>query len=81
MNTLTPSPACPQNFPFPFYGITQSPFLFLLLIAVLIAELALKGYALWKAGNNKDKVWFVCLFIFNTMGILPLVYLFIKRKR
>ncbi|OYT40731.1 hypothetical protein B6U80_02425 [Candidatus Pacearchaeota archaeon ex4484_26] len=34
-----------------------------------------KGIALWKSGRNNQLVWFICLFIFNTLGILPIIYL------
>jgi hypothetical protein len=55
-----------------------------MVIAVIIAiDFILKGIALWKAGNRKDLGWFVALFIFNTAGILPAIYLlfFQKKKR
>jgi hypothetical protein len=34
-----------------------------------------KGIGLWKAGRNNQLQWFVALLIFNTAGILPIVYL------
>jgi len=34
-----------------------------------------KGLALWFAGKHRQKAWFVVLFIFNTLGILPIIYL------
>jgi len=58
--------------------------IFWMVIAVIIAiDFILKGIALWKAGNRKDLGWFVALFIFNTAGILPAIYLlfFQKKKR
>jgi methionyl-tRNA synthetase len=57
---------------------------FWLAIAVLIAfDFILKGIALWKAGNQKQLGWFIALFILNTAGILPIIYLlfFQKKKR
>ena len=35
-----------------------------------------KGIALWRAGRNAHLVWFIVLFIFNTLGILPIIYIF-----
>ncbi len=35
-----------------------------------------KAIALWRAGRNGSLAWFVCLFIFNTLGILPIIYIF-----
>jgi methionyl-tRNA synthetase len=58
--------------------------IFWMVIAVIIAiDFVLKGIALWKAGNRKDLGWFVALFILNTAGILPAIYLlfFQKKKR
>lgn len=54
-------------------------------IAVLIT-LALwsavwKGFALWRAGRNNDPGWFIVMCIFNTAGILEILYLFVFSKR
>ena len=38
--------------------------------------MAWKGIVLWKAGRNGHLVWFIVLFIFNTLGILPIIYTF-----
>ncbi len=51
------------------------------LIIITILILFLKGTALYKAAQLKDKVWFWVLLIFNTAGILPLIYLYMKRKK
>lgn len=41
-----------------------------------------KGIALWRAGGNKHLVWFICIFIFNTLGILEIIYIFgFSRKK
>ena len=34
-----------------------------------------KGIALWKSGRNNHLVWFIFILIFNTAGILPIIYL------
>jgi hypothetical protein len=56
-----------------------------LLIVLIAWETAWKGVALWRAGKNAHLAWFVCLFIFNTLGILPIIYIFAfsekKKKR
>lgn len=44
-------------------------------------ELILKGFALWRAARRGDKVWYIAILIFNTLGLLPLVYLIITRKK
>jgi hypothetical protein len=40
-----------------------------------------KGFALWRAARRKQKGWFICLFIFNTAGILEILYLFVFSKK
>jgi len=46
-------------------------------LPILVAwEMAWKGVALWRAGRNRQLAWFICLFIFNTAGILPIIYIF-----
>ena len=34
-----------------------------------------KLIALWKSARNAQMAWFVCLAIFNTVGILPILYI------
>jgi len=35
-----------------------------------------KGFALWRAARNSHLAWFICIAIFNTVGILPIIYIF-----
>jgi len=42
-------------------------------------ELAWKGFALWYSAGKKQTIWFICILIFNTIGILPIVYLLIYK--
>ena len=52
-----------------------------LLVAILIWSLFWKGFALWKAAQLSQKVWFVIILIANTFGILEIIYLyFVARK-
>ncbi len=63
-----------------------SPILFYTIILplfslLLVWTLVWKAIAVWHAAGRKDKKWFIALFIFNTVGILDLIYLFrILRK-
>ncbi|TKJ17941.1 hypothetical protein CEE44_02955 [Candidatus Woesearchaeota archaeon B3_Woes] len=50
-----------------------------ILIIFSLWELFWKGFALWYSARDKQKVWFVCILIFNTIGILPIVYLLIHK--
>lgn len=44
------------------------------LVPLFIWSMAWKGVALWKCGKNNQLAWFVVLFIVNTLGILPIIY-------
>lgn len=59
--------------------ILKSVFPFL---AFLIAwELVWKIIAMYKAGQQKELWWFICIFIFNTFGLLPIIYLLIDSMK
>lgn len=61
------------------YYVTNFAWLFALLI---IWTMIWKGLALWKAATNRQSVWFIILFIINTLGILDIIYLFaVKTKK
>ena len=56
--------------------------LWLVMPLVLAWSVAWKGIALWRAGRNDDLAWFIVLFIVNTAGILPIIYIFaFSRKK
>jgi len=42
---------------------------------VVVWSLAWKGIALWRAAQNGHLGWFIALFILNTAGILPIIYI------
>ena len=48
--------------------------LIILLVIIVIFDVVLKGIGMWKAARRSQTVWFVCLLIFNTAGILPVIY-------
>lgn len=54
---------------------------FSLLTVLFVLEMILKGYAMWRAAQNKQMIWFIALFIFNTLGILPLLYIFVFQNK
>lgn len=39
-----------------------------------------KGFALWKAAKKGAKVWFILIFVVNTMGLLEILYIFLLNK-
>ncbi len=40
-----------------------------------------KLIGMWKAGRNNDLAWFICIAVFNTMGILPIIYILINKNK
>lgn len=48
---------------------------------LLLWTLVWKGFALYRAGANRSPGWFVALLVFNTLGILEILYLFVFSKR
>ena len=53
-------------------------FLWIVLPLVLL-ELGLKGWALWRAARMGKSVWFVVLLVINSVGILPAIFLLITQ--
>ena len=50
--------------------------------AAVLWDLIWKGFALWNAAKGDKTGWFIALIIFNTVGILPILYLlFFKSER
>ena len=54
----------------------------LLLLPLIIWQTVWKGIGLWKSGRNNQLGWFIAMFIFNTAGILPIIYIaFFQKKK
>ena len=52
----------------------------ILCICLAIRDLVRKAIALYRAWQNSHKVRFIFIFIFNTCGILPIIYLLLNKK-
>jgi len=53
-----------------------------LIVVLGLWDLVWKAIAMWKASRNNQLGWYICLLVFNTLGILPMVYVFlIKNKK
>jgi hypothetical protein len=56
----------------------KGPLLVLFIIAIVLLAIwdgVWKLIALWKSARHNQLAWFICLAIFNTAGILPIIYL------
>jgi hypothetical protein len=51
------------------------------IIIVAIWDTVWKLIAMWKAARNKHLAWFICIFIFNTIGILPIIYILLYKEK
>lgn len=58
-----------------------NPIIITLIVIVAIWDAIWKLIGLWKSARNNDLVWFVCIAIFNTLGILPIIYILSKKKK
>jgi len=48
----------------------------LILLLIIFWVLPWKGVALWRSARNGQKWWFIVLLVFNTLAILPIIYIF-----
>lgn len=51
------------------------------IIILALWEVVWKVIAMWKSARNNHLAWFICIAVFNTLGILPIVYIFTHRKK
>ncbi len=63
-----------------FSVFLSSPFNQPYVYALLVADLILRGLALYKSARQEQKIWFIALLIVNTLGVLPLVYLVLQKR-
>lgn len=61
--------------PWMSYG---APFMGLLIPLVLL-DLGLKGWGMWRAARMGKNVWFVALLVVNSLGILPAIFLLLTK--
>jgi methionyl-tRNA synthetase len=50
--------------------------MFWVILLLALWTLPWKGVALWRSAGNKQLAWFICIFIFNTLAILEIIYIF-----
>lgn len=58
-----------------------APRFVILCIVLTIFDFIMKWIAMYKAGTRRQVARFVCLFIFNTCGILPIIYLLVNKDK
>jgi len=63
--------------PFPVWNAL----VFTMVIIGALWEVVWKGIALWRAARNGHQIWFIFLLIVNSVGILPIIYIFFFSKK
>ena len=61
----------------------KTPLMVLIISVVVLLAIwdgVWKLIALWKSARNNQLAWFICLAIFNTVGILPILYILCFQK-
>jgi len=61
-------------------GILCNTWFIIFLVIVAIWDSIWKLIALWKSARKNQLAWFICIAIFNTVGILPIIYILISKK-
>jgi sorbitol-specific phosphotransferase system component IIC len=51
------------------------------IMILIIWEVIWKLIAMWKSARNNHLVWFVCIALINTAGILPIVYILMHKNK
>ncbi|MDK2852131.1 MAG: hypothetical protein PWQ38_396 [Proteiniphilum sp.] len=63
-------------------SLANLPIWVIIVIVVLaLFDAVMKVIAMWKSARNNHLVWFIFIAIFNTVGILPIVYLVLHGKK
>ena len=50
------------------------------IILAIAWSLPWKSWGLWKAARNKQRIWFMSMIIIQSVGILPILYIFFFQK-
>ena len=61
----------------------KGPLLVAFIIAIVLIAIwdgVWRRIALWKSARNGQLAWFICLSIFSTAGILPILYILVFQK-
>jgi hypothetical protein len=64
------------------YLFKESPSgIWAVVLVLSILEIVLRGIALWRSAQKGQKWWFIFLLLVNSLGVLPLIYLFMMRDK
>ncbi len=64
--------------------LQQNPWLIWVILIVAVWKLTWYGFAIYRSVEKKQKAWFVvlfvCAFVLNDLGLLPILYLILNKK-
>ena len=62
----------------------SGPLLALFIIVIVLLAVwdgVWKLIAMWKSARHGQLAWYICLAIFNTVGILPILYILLFQRK
>jgi len=62
----------------------SGPLLALFIIVIVLLAVwdgVWKLIAMWKSARHGQLAWYICLAIFNTVGVLPILYILLFQKQ
>jgi hypothetical protein len=64
-----------------YFSFLNSPAFPYVMAALTIWDLFWRGKALWRAAKNNSLYWFIALLVVNSLGILPIIYIYFFSKK
>jgi len=65
-----------------FHQLIEAHFWLLpIIIFLFVWDTVWKIIAMWKSARNNQLAWYILIIILNTVGILPIIYLWLQRKK
>jgi hypothetical protein len=61
--------------------LSDHQWVFIVIVFVALIDGILKLFAMWRASRNNEVAWFILLAVLNTAGILPIIYILMRRKK
>ena len=62
-------------------NLIHQPWFIVLIVILAFWDGVWKLIALWKSARRNELPWFICIGIFNTIGILPIIYILFFSKK
>jgi hypothetical protein len=51
-----------------------------LLLPLILLDIGLKAWGMWRAARMGKNIWFIALLLVNSLGILPAVFLLLTKE-